>query len=352
MHDRAAIRGFSLIEVMFAVFVLALGLLLLGALIPRTIDMQRDAVESTLALPAMDDAEAYIRTRPDLNRVFVGPSTPQTMGFGRVLFNSTGTGINTAFSEDFEWDVGEEIDRATGEMAVPDESRGTQTEVIIPVRDRLWPLVATGTTQPRFVWDFAMRRVPVKEMDPFRVQIAIFVRRVDPNVRVPPGLTLKQLLTDPNPLAVPVAEDTLGRPTLTGVNETGAPWYSRPRTVGAIFDPQFPDRIEVANASKEDLQALMRAGQRVVDNLGNVYTVREALDQNGDPKTSTSGQVFLRVEPSVPSSVPLTGSTNPQPSPTEIHQLLFTPQIPLAVRVVTLDVKDPIENQYGTGVGN
>jgi hypothetical protein len=84
------------------------------------------------------------------------------------------------------------------------------------------------------------------------------------------------------------------------------------------------DRIRlVPNSGERNDEALIRQiGQRVVDNLGNAYTV---VGNDGE---------YIKVDPPVPATVL---DTDPDPMLVSIRQLVFTPQIPVSVFIVEVE---------------
>jgi hypothetical protein len=191
------------------------------------------------------------------------------------------------------------------------------------------------------VWDFVVRR-KLELSDPRALQVAVFIRRVDPRLRpIPrtppqPGNTQipisEQIFSPTLSLAkrrLPVGEDNTGLPTLDGTDGANGVFYSGVHTVGAYFisDPSDPilrkrDRILVTGGINNDVALIRQPGQRVIDNLGNVYTV-----------VGVDG-AYLKIDPPVPPSVL---DTTFDPTLTSIRQLVFTPQIPVSAFVVEIE---------------
>ncbi len=234
-----------------------------------------------------------------------------------------------------------------GTMTVGDgTAKGMDIVTLSPV-ERLSPSPFVGT--PQFVSDFWVRRSGETQM-----QVAVFARRIDAGIRVPSGdgtttnWTLSNVLSGtpskfpPSAVRAPVAEDSVGRPTLTGADETGKARYSLFRLVQL---KKFPPAVKVPSAyldladgfaTKEPvaMQALRQPGQKLVDQFGGVNTVVR-LDE-----TLTNGQVRLILEAAISrdlfdqlSTVPGTGGGVTQST----QFVLYTPQVPAGVRVVTLE---------------
>ncbi len=232
-----------------------------------------------------------------------------------------------------------------------------QRPVFVPLGDRLYPADSSGLRNPQFVWDLAVRRkVPARQGAPAvptnmadmppgyeKVQVAVFVRRIDPRIRIPRQQTLYSALLDrgiaPPERKWPVSEDAAGEPALDGRNSEGFV-YSRPRTTTAVFRPvEDPftgqtrrDVIQIVPSTDLAFNHVSRPGQIIVDNLGNVYNVLGPADE-------AFGVGFgVRVSPAVPAGVVASGQAgnNGQgvtQAPSEIRQILYTPQNPVAVKV-------------------
>jgi prepilin-type N-terminal cleavage/methylation domain-containing protein len=366
---RVAGRGFTLIEVMIAVLILALGLLGLAAIVPVIVTEQRRASESTLGIAAGHAAQAYFESRQDFDitaesnafdRWFdAGTRGDQGGNSGAwSLVTSSGGLVIPNYTNAYLW---EPLRRtATAPAATPNEIVTTTGDITlwrnsapagvlpmvfdepatISVGDRLWPNRSLQPTtgapddayRPIFVWDFVGRRIADPNVQPLpwpsteaqQIQLAVFVRRIDPGIRVGPGDTLVEILTDPANanFRLPVAVDPNGRATNNGLGE-----YSSPVTLVAAGPQPGTARNRIAlsftNAAVQ-LPQVAQAGQRLVDNLGNIYTVR-GLDEND------TQQRTVIVDPAVPTSV----SANRRDA-NSIRQIVYTPQIPAAVHIFTL----------------
>jgi prepilin-type N-terminal cleavage/methylation domain-containing protein len=360
-EGRSRGHAFTLIEVLIGVLVLAIGLLGLGAIIPVVVRQQRLASESTLSVSAAMDARSYLTSRAAFNpagtKVVGGVESLDRSAWDRWLDNANWSPATGAGQFRWEpWDR-QEFDRGgVGNLTgTPDQGRMIFTvpgaspvyAPVLTVGDRLWP---TGARTPLFVWDIVGRRLPSAAAtippggsdEPQALQIALFLRRVDMNVRVPAGRTLREVLTGGagNSSRFPVAVDnggvSTGYPTNNGYGD-----YARPLVVGAQVVTTNPTGRRnwiliggpVATPAITPLaaaQALASAtGQKLVDNFGNVYTVLGVRDP-ADVPAPQAGEVV--VEPEVPSWV----NAAPVGGGDYFKQVVFVPQVPAAVQVFTV----------------
>lgn len=221
--------------------------------------------------------------------------------------------------------------------------------VVAPLLDRLHPTVESGMASPQFVWDVAVRRV--SRDNPRGVQIATFLRRVDPKTRVDAGQSLWMAYgstrANETERRWPVSVDLRGRATFDGRFQGGA--YSSPIATPVIFrevtveNRRVRDRLQIESSpaplrvvpddvsmdASELFAAASQPGQQLVDNLGNVYTVIGVDDRDRQSATNR----WLRITPPVPAGVPDTQTTENR----SVRQVLFTPQVPARVFLTTVN---------------
>jgi prepilin-type N-terminal cleavage/methylation domain-containing protein len=324
----SAARGFTLVEVLIGVLVMALGLLGLGAIIPVIVREQRIASDATLGVTAASDARALFDARPDFNPQNTGAGTVPVTAWNLWLDDQRWSPLSGPGAFEFEPWGPELLPDGTLEFAIASTGGSPAFRARLTVADRLWPV---GSRKPAFVWDMVARRLPGEaaatpwpspEMQ--QLQVAVFVRRLDQNIRVPAGSTLFDVVTANAGInsRFPVAVDpSSGLPTNNGLGAYAQPIVTR-ASIGFISPGNVRDRL-VISGTQNEIDLASATGQKLVDNLGNVYTVR------GVPETpSQAGEVVI--EPPVPPSV------DPANAGNVLTQVVFTPQVPAAVRVFTV----------------
>lgn len=350
-------RAFTLVEVLFAVLILGIALLGLGAFFPTVIRQQQTAADATFGVLSSQSAEALTR-----GRVYPLGTAGATGNLEEAL-TRWASQRDSEIPDDASWLV--PTDPFTGALPLSGNLL-SPLEPRIPLADRLYPSDASGAKAPQFVWDLAVRRLAPRQSPDDRtpgvndVQIAMFVRRVDPRLSAPRDATSRQPISlfraiqDSSlplesrrwPLSVNLTGASMGEPTLDG--RVGSQYaYSVPMRVEVQFQSTLDvdqatgaqvrtnrDRLRVYGLGPGPLQGMGIArtyrllgvpGQQFVDNLGNVYTVTGLdLDASGQPE-------FIRFTPPVPAGV---GDTNPG-DPTAFNSILMTPQAPAAILVFT-----------------
>lgn len=349
------VRAFTLIEILFAVMVLGIALLGLGAFFPTVVRQQQVAQDETLGVVASQSAEATLRG------TVLGdtPSLQESMAEWARLTQAQINGRRLPFDlpaipNDGSWVM--PLDQITG--ALPLGAQGYS----IPLSDRLYPSDSAGLAAPQFVWDVAVRRLTPRVGPPAAdapgsdsVQVAVFVRRVDPRLSAPRVgnalASIYQAIQDANlPTASrrwPVSALRTGpfagvEPTLDGRADATAE-YSAPVTVDVNFPPALGgvdtstrDRVQLVVRDARDkrlFQLLSQVGQQFVDNLGNVYTVAGA---DTDPRAASA--YVVRFSPPVPESVGATDRRDASQFPsagTTLRSIVMTPQVPASVLVFT-----------------
>lgn len=389
--------AFTLVEILISILILALGVLGLGALFPVIIREQRLGTDAAAGVSASNSARAIL-TQSEWGAglgAVGGSQHPILLNYGasagtqflwNVLRNPNylsdthatdlvqkglGKGYRAGQPGSFQYYGQGEwyttvVDPVTGtlKLGYPDVNNaalsisGTGNVyfgntalcpgwVNVPLTTRLYP----AGNEPQFVWDVAFQRVSDFEHthdpidDPIRA--AIFVRRLDPRLRAA-GSTIREAIA--GGALLPVGEDAAtGNPTLDGTGQ-----YSTIKTceIEFYFNPSTPsmnhrDRLyqpqgwvygQPANLAR--MWALMKQpGQKLVDNLGNVYTVVGSGTEAG----VGTGE-YLKIDPPVPESVtaqraaPAVNETSTYAdayyAKRAIRQVAFTPQIPVSVTLV------------------
>lgn len=376
-HETGGARAFTLIEILIAVLVLALGLLGLGAVFPVVVRQQRMASDTVQGITALRSAEAFIlsqgrgiiRDNPaatgdlgwlnepsltpapwtiaaqapslsaargwdlwlvDFRR---GPVTDPTGGSGGPELGRQGWSLPTSKWEAPVYVVDPAKKDAAISVAPVELSATPPVQVEIPMRQRLFPNPDTSGQQPQFVWDFVGRRVVSGTWASQSVQLAIFVRRIDTGIQVPRGKTLSDMLLrrrlQPGDKRFwPVASQPdaaaygAGAPTLNGVGD-----YSTIYTVDFIFSGE--SRITIQDTTPALRRAIRQIGQKLIDNRGNVYTVVRLEDKGTDANDSV--YIDMKV-----SSAEVAQSKKQVGSEKYPFNIAFTAQVPAAASVVTL----------------
>jgi len=306
-------RAFTLVEVLIAVLVLSLGLLGLAAIFPAVIAQQRNAVDRTQGAVVAKVVQQSLNSSQfmvdfsGLRRDFWF-SADAALGCGNG-FDLDPDDMNFLWEPTWQWGQAghmaispAQVYRTSGmivvgfgkfkDMNCADQSPEPEDLYRVPVTARLYPQPYTGE-QPRYVWDFVPRRARLSG-DSSDIEIAVFIRRIDPRIRVPRGKTLSDVLTGNNGVGVSQARLPLGAdpanllPTGDGAAVDGTGTYSMPLTMPVIVRSTEPDQIVLdasANATMRDLwkQAIASPGQIIIDNLGNVLNVIEVPEErNGE----------------------------------------------------------------------
>lgn len=374
--------GFSLIEVLIGILVLALGLVGLAAVFPTVVRQQQVAADQSLGVSVGKSAVATLKKHRELSRTLSDanyleglnypPLTTDTLDTTIDLERLVGWSIltwNTQWSLDGSWDLPYEgtsptptepisIDPASGNCIIgsangyyvrqvvngttfQDDPRKIRTGgIAIRTADRLVPNAET----PRFVWDFVARRVDLgerhlgTELRTYRddgVQVVVFVRRIDPGIRVPTNGALRNEIVGGSATRVPVAASPTNVPTLDGLGGTGGvARYSIVQPLQFVFgsDANGPryDLLDLNGPEAALLPYAAQVGQRFVDQLGGVHKVVEVLE----PVNPATRRVRLE-------SAMRADYATAAPQPNGAMELIFVPQIPASVEVFSTSPGDP-----------
>jgi prepilin-type N-terminal cleavage/methylation domain-containing protein len=434
-HRRPRRRGFSLIEILIAIIILALGLLGIGSVFPVVIREQKQSQDRIFATLAEANVRAVLRGYDELNKPieYLPPLDQVDVDFPSVTARITGWAVLKEdwnyrnaiannpfpnlppellnppvfnFSPEGQWETfwgvwnestaptAANTYARTGRIVFVDQTRDVPAEqddfppeelesrrdalvlagstttnlalfrefqkFSIPLSARLSAIGGSADEDPTYVWDFVARR-KIEAPDPRALQVAVFIRRLDPRLRpvsrgnlaIPGNETYsvrEQILNESLPAAIkrlPVGESPDGLPTFDGTNGAGEARYSTIHRIGAYFvddgntfffrkrDRIFVEMPAGADPSEaNNAQLIAQPGQKCIDNLGNVYTVLDSVRVAGN-------SYYLRVDPPVPPGVLDSTPSRPRqfgdPYPPRITQLIFTPQIPAAAFVVEVE---------------
>lgn len=357
--------GFSLVEVLIAVVVLALGVLGLAAIFPAVIAQQRAASDIVQSRGVVKIAQAVL-ARSDSPGSLPWSELEQdaifSVGDGTVNdgLGAADCGSQSYFGlweADWNWDSGSRdtvanMYRNTGTIPVYGGRRcvitrsGNRTfrnlvdihqpagspppsESLVHVRERVIPSTYSGAS-PQFVWDVVARRAagPVAIGGP--LQAAIFVRRIDPNLRLPSGKSLSDVLlprTAPSitapairPERFPLAVDSEGRPVADDGRSNR--YYAHPVSMlvraGTLQTGNVSSEILFSGGVQIQYNLAGQAGQLLLDNTGQVRrVVRPLLDEAGQIRGA-------EVDPALTSAEVQT-----------LRQVVYTPQIPSDIVIFT-----------------
>lgn len=384
-------RAFTLVEVLISVLVLALAVLGLAAVFTATIPQQRVATDQALGLAAAASAKAALLN----DRQFADPWNEQQTARQLRGLRWWQTLVND-FSPQGQWELpgpGNNIFRMSVDRLDVDCGRidilpgPPDNRVFFSLSRRLVPAPYTGASEPQYVWDFVARRVlrdadgngvigngDATPEDP--IEVAVFVRRIDPGIRVAPrprrnggdraqlgprvrlsDMLLRSDEVAASEFAVPVSASTannlsvepgVGIATLDGRGDYALPFFVEVAPISTQYrggrigsgGPGGPysgnaiprDRIPIVGvpsaSGPNDLKARMAAqiGQSLVDRNGNVYRVI-GIDQH----RQDAGVTWLIVDPAVPSDYASPMALRTPGAAGE--DLVTTPQPPAAVRV-------------------
>mgnify|MGYP002783756697 CR=1 FL=1 len=339
-------RAFTLIEVLLGVLILGLGLLGLASVFPLVVKQQRQAQDVVLGVSAASGAGAVLRGHTVLN----DPSGLRGWAaFSRELhaaargnpgFQSLWSDVLGGTSVPERLRIYGTVDKIGQKVGEPGSLRflgssGTPSnpEVVLYTSDRLLPQ-GPGVT-PQYVWDAvplltssADALIP-PEFSPMRV--VIFVRRIDPGIRVPTNSTLTDVIASGSSVAIAV--DNNGFPTFDGRGSYALPVVAVPTGARQRF------RIDAApfnvlefstGTAPATLAAIRQLGQQIVDIDGNIYTVVAVPDERDagyDPARSVvvappfAGQTVKMIN----------GETG-----AKVQEFLVSPVIPATVEVITI----------------
>lgn len=363
-------RAFSLVEVLIAILVLAIGLLGLGAIFPAVIAEQRNAFAVIEGENVASAAQALLS-----NDEFVNFSLISTD------FNKKDTATDERYS--YEWTIPQDgnasnyygwtspvpgfANFATGLWSMNANGSSINTDISIvnsnpeigqiPISARLFPQPYSGQ-DPKFVWDIALRREPSGD----RLQAAIFVRRIDARIRVPKDYTLSDVLTNggntalPTEPVLPVAIDVTNGRTAVDDGINGNMFYAAIQTLQVKVHPEHLDWLIFEDGRNPAIDGSVgfasKVGQQLLDNTGVVRTVIGVPTVDAaDPLVNefTTNRVIL-VDP--PFNLQNAGGSDTDDARPDsnsndtdwdderaswVRQVVFTPRTPVSIRVINLE---------------
>lgn len=370
--------GFTLIEVLIGIIVLGLGLLGLAAVFPAVVVQQRQASDAIEGETLVESAKAYLRSSMALTARVVEVASYQAGSPPSGLFRAIrdvqvgNDGSVTAFGMDGRWVLpipGGDWNGITSPIQIQQNgdlgiyadynygSRTYQAIYSIPVTDRLIPSVSLEVTppngtplprpesvqpDPRFVWDFMLRRnvaTPDQPSASDTITAAVFVRRLDSAIRRRPGQTLAQMFADRNNpeqvLPVSANPDTGEQPSSTRETRIYSPILfanlSFPTGGGGVNATTHSTiAVNFQGDALEEIrrQMVSQVGQKLVSRSGVVHTVVRVFE---NPLSSPPNALTINVEPAF--------NTDTEGVDGVGYPIWFTPQIPVAVEVFDVTVR-------------
>jgi prepilin-type N-terminal cleavage/methylation domain-containing protein len=263
-------HAFSLVEVLVAVLVLALGLLGLGAVFPTVLRQQRIATETTLGISAQNA---------------VGPILNANANFapGGAGWEDLRTYVDLNAANDGDW------------VAVVPENQSSASErwggyqlasVFLPLSQRLYPLPYSSDAEPRFVWDLAARLTDPANPAASPLMVAVFLRPIDQ------GMNTALIPNDPDTRRYSVTASLIdsgipnkARRNPISVNRLGMPTYDGSRNPGYRYST--PAVVEATGSGIPGSPL----NQFTVDSGGLLYGVDD--ETVADTILSASGQWFV-----------------------------------------------------------
>ncbi len=288
----SARRAFSLVEVLVAVFVLALGLLGLGAVFPAVLRQQRISTEITQGITAQNAISPILASNANFR-----PDGRGWDALKRYVRDNNGDNGDWIAVEPEDTNNLQEL----GSYILPAALGDTNTNPVrLPLSQRLYPLPFSTDGDPKYVWDIAARLIDPTNPGNSPIRVVVFLRPIDPGIKpsfrddtlTPIRYSLTStLIGDPafqgskpalKNRRYPVGVDRLGVPTFDGRRNRGA-HYATPIVAeingpGVGTEPVVKIAIgDVISNTDPDVAALLLAtkGQQFLDSRGNLYTVSD-----------------------------------------------------------------------------
>jgi len=303
VRTTSARRGFSLVELLMAIFILGIGVISIAALFPAGIAQQRRAVDDVTGSLVANNALAIIRGK--VEAADFGTFEEYNFSPPRVRIGGDWTWIRPAVMTDGSGDLDVFGANVAAGNATPDPIAtyavaegmprssfrwfNAPPQIIIPQEERFYP---QGTGQrPQYYWDCMFRRFQGK------ILVAVFVYRVG------------TLGGEPGAYAVSTANvDAAGTPVtfvpqridLFDTSLGGEPWRGEPWD--AYGDPVIP-LSGAADGNPMDWRIADHAwqldGQWILDQNNNIHRVLAGRRRDSDGRVE-----LVRPVPELAQSVP------------------------------------------------
>lgn len=341
-RTRARGPAFSLVEVLVAVLVLALGLLGLGAVFPTVLRQQRIATQTTMGISAQNTIAPILASNANFGEGGNGWAQFRYYVRDNQATKGDWVAIEPIGDSDFDRLGGYDLHNDPDPLRPP---------VFLPLSQRLFPTPFSSDAEPRFVWDLAARltgdpaSLDYPEDSPLLV--AAFLRPVDTGIKtmINPDdpqarrFSLAESLIDPGlPRKArrgPVAVNKQGVPTYNGEvslnNRYSTPVVLNVTGSGVPQSPldQFVVKTDYFYGVQDEHVAdtvLSAPGQRFLDRAGRLYTITR-VERVSDRAIFTVDPPFPDTDASDDFSNADEDAVNPVifvPQPTPIEPYVFT----------------------------
>ena len=262
--------GFSLIELLLAVFILGIGVISISALFPAGIAQQRQSVDDIIGPTVANNALSILRTKlrsADFGFLSPSPTVDGDFGWSRPALFVSDTMLGGTFVPAGSISIFDDTLTNTTDSEIPGN---TSRSIVIGQHERYYPMRSLNATdpfapKPQYVWDCMFRRFQGK------ILVAILVYRVT----IPGG----------GSVSYAVADDGTGQPPLPFrldlTSTPGGRWDANGVPVIPGTDPGTPFNLYDPNAPDQN-QGWQTPAQWLLDQNNNVHRVLAGRGNSSD----------------------------------------------------------------------